>query len=110
MVHESLQIKDVPLVNSKSPLKKLETRAGSKFNECIIGLHTKAKKENTPTLFNSLITTEKNIINPAILIIVLMDDVIAFVNTFMMLELEILVLQFEFTRYCFLKGQLDFRL
>ena len=83
---ERLQINEAPLVNSKNPLKKLDTRAGSIFNKVNMGLNILAKNEKKLTLFRSLITTEKNIIKPAILMIVLIDDVIAFVNILIMLE------------------------
>ena len=111
VVPERLQIKEAPLVNSKNPLKKLETRAGSIFNNVTMGRNILAKNVKKLTLFSSLITTEKNIIKPAILMIVLIDDVIAFVKILIMLEFFGLEgLQHEFARYCFFRGQIWFLL
>ena len=80
MVLDKAEIKDVPLVISKTPLKKLEIMLGSRFKNTTIGLKILVIKLKKPTLYNSFIITEKKIINPAILTMVSIDEIIAFVT------------------------------
>lgn len=71
---------EIPYVISKSPLVYACMMLGSRLNKDIIGVAIVVANWKKPILLSRLIVTEKNMIKPAMLVMVETEDITAVVN------------------------------